>query len=237
MLRLLKRGKCRLEEVNNDLGALADCVGKYVDEGVTGTATFIEEVAEKLVPKNREAALTALGMVAATVGKASFIHAVTLALPMIESSKGRLFVLKTLATLYSGFEAARAAASTRPPLTEDEYAALLSTLTCDDLEKLSSVGGSPPQFVRAYARTALRSPCKSSVKAEGVKALFTLASWGLMTKEEVAAVAKELGMKIALVRGKDGINGIKVSVSGLTITGGTDLALPVIKGLKAIGAL
>lgn len=237
MLRLLKRGKCRLEEVNNDLGSLADCVGKYVGEGVTGTAALIEEVAEKLVPKSREAAFTALGMAAATAGKELFIKAVTLALPMIESGEGRLFVLKTLATLYSGFEAARAAASTRPPLTEDEYAALLSTLTCDDLERLSSVDGSPPQFVRAYARTALRSPCRAGVKAGGVKALFTLASWGLMTKEEVAAVAKELGMKIALVRGKDGISGVKVSVSGFTITGGADLAVPVIKGLKAIGAL
>ena len=237
MLRLLKRGKCRLEEVHNDLGALADCVLRYVSEGVTGTAAFIEEVAEKLALSNREAAFTALGMAAATVGKESFIQAVGLALSMIETGEGRLFVLKTLATLYSGFEAAKTAASTRPPLTEDEYVSLLSTLSCDDLEKLSSVGGSPPQFVRAYAKTALKSPCSARVKAEGVKALFTLASWGLMTKEEIAAVAKELGMKIALVRGRDGISGIKVSVSGLTITGGTDLALPVIKGLKAIGAL
>ena len=237
MLRLLKRGRCRLEEVNNDLGTLADCVGRYVSEGVTGVAAFIEEVAEKLVPMSKETAFTALGMAAATAGKAQFIQAAALALPMIESGEGRLFVLKALATLYSGVEAARAAASARPPLTEDEYTALLSTLACDDLEKLSSVGGSPPQFVRAYARIALRSPCKASVKAEGVKALFTLASWGLITKEEVAAMAKELGMKIALVRGEEGIKGVRVSVSGLTITGGTDLALPVIKGLKALGAL
>ncbi len=237
MLRLLKRSKCRLEEADSNLGVLADCVGKYIGEGVTGVAAFIEEVAEKLVPRSKETAFTALGMAAATAGKASFIQAVTLALPMIESSEGRLFVIKALATLYSGVEAAKAAASARPPLTEEEYDALLSTLTCDDLESLSSVGGSPPQFVRAYARVALKSPCKASVKAEGVKALFTLASWGLMTKEEVAAMAKELGMKIALMRGKDGIKGVTVSVSGLTITGGADLALPVIKGLRALGAL
>lgn len=236
MLRLLKRGKCRLEEVA-DIGSLADCVSKYVGEGVTGAAALIEEVAEKIVPRSKEAAFTALGMTAATMGKAQFIQAVTLALPMIESSEGRVFVLKALATLYSGVEAAKAAASARPPLTEDEYTALLNTLTCDDLEELSSLGGSPPQFVRAFARVALRSPCKASVKAEGVKALFTLASWGLITKEEVAAMAKELGMKIALVRGRNGIEGVTVSVLGLTINGGADLAAPVIKGLKALGAL
>ncbi len=237
MLKILKRGKCRLEDIDKDLGALADCVRRYVGEGVTGVAAFIEEVAEKLVPRSKERAFTALGMAAATAGKASFIQAVTLALPMIESSEERLFVLKALATLYNGLEAAKAATSARPPLTEEEYAALLGTLTCDDLKKLSLVEGSPPQFMRAYARIALRSSCKASVKAEGVKALFTLASWGIMTKEEVAAMAKELGMKIALIRGKEGIKGVTVSVSGLTITGGADLALPVIKGLKALGAL
>lgn len=237
MLRLLKRSKCRIEEVGNDLSTLAECVGRYVGEGTTGIAAFIEEVAEKLAPKSKETAFTALGMAAAAAGKELFIQATTLALPLIESIEGRLFVLKAISTLYSGVEAAKAAASARPPLTEKEYAELLSTLTCDDLEKLSTAGGFLPQFVRAYARTALMSPCKTEVKAEGIKALFTLASRGLMTKEEVAAMAKEFGIKIALVRGMNGIKGVTVSISGLTITGGADLALPVVKGLKAIGAL
>lgn len=237
MFRLIKRDRCRLGDLGRDLSTLADCVGRYVGEGVNGTAAFIEVVSERLAPKNREAAFTALGMAAATAGKELFTQAAALALPIIESREGRIFVLKTLSILYSGLEAARVAASAKPPLTEDEYASLLSTLACDELERIPSIPNPPPQLVRAYAKTALRSLCGVRVKAEGVKALFTLASQGLMTKEEVAAMAKELGMRVALVRGRGGVAGVTVSVSGLSIRGDVSLTLSVVKGLKAIGAL